>query len=215
MSPIQTITHLRSGTMFSWEILGLNFVGVPTGKRSIRPHHTHLNIKDAKEHGWYDKLKNTGKPTIYIIRDGRDVLASQFHFLKSLKTDFQGFLRGEGSMPGPKDYPGNPFPSIQRRIRENPVRAWIDHFMWIGEHWVSSSFKYEWIRENQEEFVLLLKEKYGLVMLYDKPQTVTKLVGIKPRKGITGDWKNHFTIEDLEYFWDIAGPVMEMLGYEK
>jgi hypothetical protein len=214
MSPIQTITHLRVGTMFTWVLLGLNFVDVPTGGGSIKPYHTHLAIKDAKAHGWYDRLKKTEKPTIYIVRDGRDVLVSQFYFCKRLKTDFHGFIRGEGNLDIDRIYRKNPFPSIQLRVRENPAKAWIDHTQWIKEDWVDL-YWYEWIRNNQEEFIIELADRYNLKTIHDYPKPVKKLVGVKPRKGIVGDWKNHFDDEDLEYFWDIAGKRMEELGYDK
>ncbi len=35
------------------------------------------------------------------------------------------------------------------------------------------------------------------------------------RKGIAGDWKNHFTPEDKQIFKDIAGSLLVKLGYEK
>jgi hypothetical protein len=35
------------------------------------------------------------------------------------------------------------------------------------------------------------------------------------RKGIAGDWKNHFTAEDKRIFKDLAGDMLIRLGYEK
>lgn len=35
------------------------------------------------------------------------------------------------------------------------------------------------------------------------------------RKGIAGDWKNHFTAEDRALFKDLAGDLLIRLGYEQ
>ena len=174
MSSIQTITHPRSGTLFSWELLGANFVGVPVGGGTIRSHHTHMVPEDAKEYKlhrsfftrqlteaekqttWYGRLNN-GKPTLYILRDGRDVLVSQFHFITKLCTDFKGFLRGK-SHPRSNGIGAKVYPLIQERIRRNPVRAWMLHSTWIEEDWVDM-YRFERIRKNQKAFVLQLKDK--------------------------------------------------------
>ncbi len=231
VSAIQTITHPRSGTLFSWELLGANFVGVPVGGGTLRPHHTHMVPEDAKGyklHGsfflkrqltsverettWYDRLNN-GKPTLYILRDGRDVLVSQFHFMKKLRTNFKGFLRGK-SYPKSVGVGAEIYPLIQERIRHDPVRAWMQHSTWIEEDWVDT-YRFEWIRKNQGDFILQLRDKYGLEMEHKEPQLIKKLVGLRPRKGIEGDWKNHFDEEDLEYYWNIAGERMMELRYER
>ena len=34
------------------------------------------------------------------------------------------------------------------------------------------------------------------------------------RKGVIGDWKNHFDQEALDIFNELAGPMMENLGYQ-
>lgn len=233
MSTIQTITYPRSGTMFTWGLLGMNFVGVPTWGGSLKANHTHMAPVDAKSQKlhqlfflreqltdadkqttWYNRLNN-GKPTIYILRDGRDVLVSQFHFLAELRTDFKGFIRGKGNPTsiGPRRKP-NIYPCIQERMRRDPVRAWMQHSTWIEEDWVDV-YRFEWIRKNQGDFILQLRDRYGLEMKHREPQLIKKLVGLKPRKGIEGDWKNHFDEEDLEYYWNIAGERMVELGYER
>jgi hypothetical protein len=221
MSPIQTITTLRAGTMFTWELLGLNFVGVPTGVGSIKPHHTHMRIDDAIKHGWYRTLYEAQKPTVYILRDIRDVLVSQFYFMVDLQTDFHGFLHGRAnprsmisSEDGPVPTPSDLYPVIQERIREAPIHAWVEHTQWIHEGWVDF-YKYEDIVECQEAFISYLKRRYNLKLYSSKVEKVERLVGIKPRKGIVGDWKNHFTDSDLDYVWHIAGSRMEEFGYKR
>lgn len=217
MSPIQTITTLRAGTMFSWEILGRNFVDVPTGTGSIRPHHTHMAIEDAMEHGWYQTLRRSGKPTIYIVRDIRDVLVSQFYFMVALNTDFHGFLHGRANPvstieTGPT--PPELYPCIQGRIRPRPIQAWLEHTQWIHEGWVDF-YKFEDIKRNQKAFVEYLARRYNLKRKSSRMQYVKELVGVKPRKGIVGDWKGLLSEADHDYLWSIAGSRMEELGYER
>jgi hypothetical protein len=204
--------------MFSWEILGTNLKGVPTGRGSIRPYHTHMTINDAKEYGWYRKLRESNKPTIYIVRDIRGVLVSQFYFMVDLQTDLHGFIhgkanprsmirRGEGPIPTPAEL----YPCIQERIRKDPIRAWIEHTKWIDEKWVDF-YRFEDIVEDQLAFIEYIKENHNVRPIREL-RTIDELVGIKPRKGIIGDWANHISDEDLKYIWSIAGDRMEELGY--
>jgi len=221
MSPVQIITNLRAGTMFTWRLLGLNLVGVPTGSGSLKPHHTHMRIDDAVRHGWYRTLYEAQKPTIYIVRDIRDVLVSQFHFMEALMTDFHGFLHGKANprsmiKRGKNIIPAPPslYPVIQERIREAPIHAWVEHTQWIHEGWVDF-YKYEDIVECQEAFISYLVRRYKLKPYPGRLRTVDKLVGIKPRKGVVGGWKDYFDDHNLNYLWNIAGTRMEELGYEK
>ena len=217
MSFIQTITHLRAGTMFSWELLGLNIKGVPTGTGSIKPYHTHMMIEDAVRHGWYRRLRETNKPTIYIVRDIRDVLVSQYHFMVALKTNFHGFLHGAAnprSMIDTGPTPPRLYPIIQERIRHNPIDAWVKHTQWIHEGWVDF-YKYEDIVANQEGFIEYLVGRYNLKLRSNRIKTVKKLVGIKPRRGIAGGWKDFLLENEHDYIWRFAGTRMEELGYER
>jgi hypothetical protein len=55
---------------------------------------------------------------------------------------------------------------------------------------------------------LLRRVKYRLGL---KRQQVSSAV--QPRKGKSGDWRNYFSDEDLAFFMDEAGEVMQRLGY--
>jgi len=203
--------------MFSWELLGLNFKGVPTGTGSIKPHHTHMTIEDAIEYGWYQRLRRTNKPTIYIVRDVRDVLISQYHFMVELNTNFRGFLHGAAnprSMIETGPTPPRLYPIIQERIRKRPIEAWVRHTQWIHEGWIDF-YKYEDIVADQEAFITYLSRRYNLKLRSNKIKTVKKLVGIKPRRGVAGAWKDFLLENEHDYIWRRAGVRMEELGYER
>ncbi len=212
-SPIQLISYVRSGTMLTWELFGLNFKGVPQGKGSIKPFHTHMIIKDAKKYGFYDKLKNTGKPTVYVLRDCRDMLVSTHRvMIKNRKTidSFSEFLRGNsGFKPSKKKYP-----IVGIRIASEPIKNWIEHLKWMEEDWLDV-YKYEYIKDNQEEFIKDIIDKYNLELKNKNIICVNKPVGVLPGKGLAGGWKDCFSQKDLNYFWDIVGEKMTELGYNK
>lgn len=211
-SPIQIITNVRVGTMFVWELFGQNFVNVPQGPRSIKPYHTHLTITLAKKHGWYNALKGTEKPTIYVLRDGRDQLVSAYKRAKlkgKIGGDFRDYIRGECEVL--KSY--TEYKEMAKKIRTDPVNLWVEHTDWIQEDWVDV-YKFEDIRNDQTGFVQYLVDKYGLELKHPEIQMVNKLVGKDPNKGIAGGWKDYFDKDDLDYFWNIAGDKMKELGYE-
>jgi hypothetical protein len=205
--PIQLITHIRSGTMMTWELFGLNFKGLPTGPRSIKPYHTHQDLYEAKQSGRYFELKNTNLPTIYIVRDGRDCLVSAYNYAKEKNkykdkiNNFHQFLIGQ-TLRTP-----------DTKIFTNPIRGWIDHTQWINEDWIDT-YKYEYIKDNQKEFIKTLADKYN-IELYGEIKSLPGLVGKGPRKGISGVWKDYFSEDDYNYFWSVGGKRMIELGYEK
>lgn len=213
MSPIQIVSYVRSGTMLSWELFGLNFKGVPRGKGTIRPFHTHMIIRDAKQHGLYDKLKSSGKPTVYILRDCRDMLVSTYRAMiknKKTKASFSEFLRGNsGFKPSKKQYP-----IVGVRIARDPITNWIEHTKWMDEDWIDV-YKYEYIKDNHKDFIILLRDMYGLELKNDQVIEVKKPVGVLPNEGVSDTWKSYFDDEDIEYFWSIAKNKMTELGYER
>ena len=144
---------------------------------------------------------------IVIYRDGRDVVVSDSFFTR--------------------DYGGQTFSF------ENAVRAWRKdmeaQFRYAEIHAIHAC-SYESLLSDGRDVVRRLLDYLGLT--YDDA-LVTRLLdhssfryytGRDPgqenrkrfyRKGIAGDWKNHFNEENKRIFKEIAGDLLIQLGYEK
>jgi hypothetical protein len=144
---------------------------------------------------------------IVIYRDGRDVAVSDHFFTR--------------------DYGGQPFSF------EQAVRNWRTdmeaQFRYAESHQVHAC-SYESLLGDGREVVRGLLDYLGLAYddeLLDRlleRSSFRYYTGRDPgqenrkrfyRKGIAGDWKNHFGDEEKRIFKDIAGDLLITLGYEK
>ena len=133
---------------------------------------------------------------INIVRDGSDVLVSCYYYYQKLerldklfrKATFQDYLYGRVEVK-------NPYRIIGQHWTEqmffDPIGYWVDFVSsWLD---VGILVKYETLLENFSNI---------------------PLVGRNKRKGIKGDYLNHFTEEDNNYFIKKAGDLMKKLGYD-
>jgi hypothetical protein len=95
---------------------------------------------------------------------------------------------------------------------ETMLSRWIFHIRrWLQVPWVQF-ISYEELNLKPEQALKKHVEPY----LGPSHITVTKpsLCGVKPWKGVVGNWKNYFTPEDEKLFEEKAGLLMKQLGYE-
>ena len=144
---------------------------------------------------------------IVIYRDGRDVVVSDSFFTRDYGRQSFSF--------------------------ENAVRAWRKdmeaQFQYTESHGIHAC-SYETLLTDGRDVVRGVLDYLGLP--YDE-ELLTRLLdrssfryytGRDPgqenrkrfyRKGIAGDWENHFSAEDKRIFKEIAGDLLIQLGYEK
>jgi hypothetical protein len=166
-------------------------------------------------------------PIIYVQRDGRDVMVSLYHYMRSFREDFSdlsfsNFLRMDNELDG-------------EPIMSRPA-YWAHHV----ETWLSQpntvSIAYESLEADYEATVRKLADFLNIkpnntlqtVDLHQSKQSpsitnrLLKKLGLRrgkvssavtPRKGKSGDWRNHFNDDDLEFFMAEAGKIMRKLGY--
>lgn len=218
MNPILIISHRRSGTHFLWETLKLNFGVDASSKKEgkMGGFKYHKPLKDANS-----KSLMNNRTCIYLVRDGRDVLVSNYYYWLAGKEPSYGVQKIFENMSFSQYIHGEAYTIVKEVRKENPkvgdlfanpIQHWIDYNKWSNK---LLTIRFEDIKNNLEETLMRISNYIGITFKSNKIKTVDKLVGHLPRKGIIGDWRNHFSKEDLDYFWKIAGNDMEKLGYGK
>jgi hypothetical protein len=170
------------------------------------------------------KVKRNSR-LVYVYRDGRDVLTSSYHFDKFRAPDlpdrtFGEFLRSPSLMV-PVNWP----PEM------TPLECWVRHVSEWLEVEGCLTVSYEELVRDPDAALRKLAAFLGLPpppavkpIKFHRPSLPARIYrrltrrqftssAVKPRKGVVGDWVNHFTKDDEALFWEHAGPVMRRLGY--
>ena len=167
-------------------------------------------------------------PTIYVHRDGRDVMVSLYHYMKSFREDFSDlsfsdFIRMDNELDGE--------PVMSRPAYwAHHVETWLKHPNTISIAYESLETDYEATIKKMANFLnIKLNNTLQTVDLYRPKQNqpittrLLKKIGLRrgkvstavaPRKGKSGDWRNHFSEDDLGFFMIKAGDMMRQLGYK-
>jgi hypothetical protein len=197
-------------------------------------------LKDYEKEVLKDILDNSAK--LYVYRDGKDVMVSWNHFLRTSsggliadtsrrieKASFSEFIR----MPNKLIFPIRAYNNID----ENRVKYWSEHISeWLSEDGILG-VRFEDLKDNCKESMLKAAEHFGIEKHLEKeiapppPPTVApdfctrvlrkfginlKKQTLPPanfRKGITGDHKNVFSPDDLEFFYDQSKKVKNLMNY--
>lgn len=216
--PVLIISHRRSGTHFLWESLRLNF------KLSMR-YGSNNELIYFKSHTPFSESALGGfsknRTCIYLIRDARDTLVSSYYYWKAgrepqigvndlfQELSFSQYLRGGAVEAGKKLY-GEDFKLPE--LFSDPIRHWMSYTEWSNKVF---TVRFEDLKSDYEKCIVDIGNYIGRKVAGGKVKYLDKLVGQVPRKGEVGDWKNHFSKEDLDHFWSIAGDKMLKLGYAK
>jgi len=223
--PLKIVAHRRSGNHLLWENLHINYDIEEAAGKDGDQFKYHRPYKDAPE-GFTDKYT-----CILLIRDPRDVLVSSWFYWKrggekkakvaELLADktFSEYIRGINPDELDKFKPEKDEMDmylIKDHIKD-PVQNWLDYLDW--EPHVAGKMTYERVVANPKGVVKGFGEKFNLKPTKDRIWTVKYDynnigVGHKPRKGVIGDWKNHFSQEDNEYVISKAGNKMKEFGYD-
>lgn len=226
----------RSGTTWVCRILS-GYLNLPFTKRRTFPAvrrsvlHSHL--------AYHDRVDQC----FYVYRDGRDVMISQYFNRWRVMQDpnhpgsagWQAFF---ADLYGPAFDPGDVRGNLARFLESNFANPfstplnWPEHVRsWMQpQHERVAYLRYEDMLEDPFEPV-----RAGLNRFLDGPVDDVKLrsvidqvsfakaSGRRPgeeaandyfRKGVSGDWRNHFNREAAEIFAAHAGETLVELGYE-
>lgn len=200
-----------------WEGKRYNFLNLPLNGSYAFGDHIVLN-KD------YTNQINKRK-AIFITRDPRDMVVSLYYFAKKdipswnfnqlSKSDcISLIIKGFSINPEKPPFKGR-HPDIDRVFRSRfPWREVKTAYSTTFEKFIRSEKSREQEIKNIAEHLEMPLTKELLTYCVDT------LIGYTNypynfRKGIIGDWKNHFTEEHKELFKKIAGQLLIEEGYEK
>jgi hypothetical protein len=202
----KVFSHRRSGTHFLLETLDLNF-----NKKVV--------WWNSKSHAFFNNQR-IPKDSIYLVRDGRDVMVSAYHYwrvggeprseihgtMKRYPTSFSQFLRGKLNTEF--------IPEVWLPYVQDPIGYWVRHTEWENHIY---TVHYEDLVADPEKVMVEISFAFGVPLkkppIKYMPERITELVGIFPRKGVVGEWKSHFSDNDLIFFLKKAGQRMKELGY--
>ncbi|MEJ2033659.1 MAG: sulfotransferase domain-containing protein [Deltaproteobacteria bacterium] len=178
----------------------------------------------------HKKYLKSGKDEviIYLVRDGRDVIVSYFHYLQKF---FPGTFRRSINGTGWRRF----FRLIRRQddfgvFVRRYAPAWAAHVnSWLDKRF-HALVRYEDLKENP---VATLHAVFTALQVEVPERIIREALDIFSfarmsgrsegqedknsfyRKGVSGDWQNQFSSVDLDYFNKRAGSLMTRLGYEE
>jgi hypothetical protein len=129
------------------------------------------------------------------------------------RVSFSDFLDGVRIPNYQPSLPDNVTPTeMKNGLLENPIQFWANHVAFAISDLGLSYIHFEDLVRKPKETLENLAHKQGL-KLKKEPERIKKLVGHHPRKGVIGDWVNHFSDDDLNVFDLLAGDIMREFGY--
>ncbi|MCY4070707.1 MAG: sulfotransferase domain-containing protein [Chloroflexi bacterium] len=169
-------------------------------------------------------------PVIYVHRDGRDVMVSLYYYMKSFDEDvekqsFSDFIRSESKLDGVDSGMSRP------AYWAHHARLWLQQPNLLLVSYEALEKDYESsVREMAAFLGISARRSLRTIDLpgkSGKPSLVGRALwklglrqqrlssAVQPRRGSSGDWRNHFNNDDLAFFMAEAGEQMRRLGYLK
>jgi len=209
------LTHLLSGgAPLSWEGIDQHVPDIHQGRERIDRMSGKRFIKSHKP--LFEEYPNS----IYLCRDGRDVMVSYYHFLKGYGEDvgsFSEFLQDYPKWPG--TWSNHVIQALQARNRD-PERVLIVRFEDLKndpEHELARMADYAGIEATDYELSQAVEACHisNLKALEenDRPSTRKEATNKFFRSGKTKQWKSVFSENDLKYFYSKSGEALSRLGY--
>ena len=193
-------------------------------------------FKSSIMHGHYVWPWNM-KNVVILWRDGRDVLISQYYhsLFKNERGNERGvdITRKELKFEDYSDIQKN-LPEFMRyvyEVKKHPRFSYSDFVNKWADNKNIVHVKYEDLRANTNKAIQrIIYALAGKNIALDDAKNISEEFSFENqskrkagkeniksfmRKGIVGDWKNHFTPETRKLFSEYAGNELIKLGYEK
>ncbi len=173
---------------------------------------------------------------IHVVRDGRDVMVSAYYYFLMPSDHTPSALTASWRQRMPFDDYHDIKANLGQFIKifnqyykvGNKAYSWQDHtkINLLCEN--SIMIKYEELLKDPHQSLLRVLDHLGHVHLREQIDTVVKKYEFKnvsnrnrgeedisafQRKGIAGDWVNHFTTESLSVFYSYGTKELSQIGY--
>jgi len=236
MSKLLLASIHKSGTNMLTQAIGGNHYQINgrIEKDDIHPHPEVIQeMKKFQRFGrshlpyhprYYEVMWELGGKIIFLYRDPRDCIVSWAHYVDDVKghEGFINFEIGYGLRLEHLD--------IQERIHAILQEAKFEYGRFANWLDAPDDVVYKMTYEDMlyrrkstfqdlidwmgDELVQVLGTEFDC----SKPEYMMRRIDPDNcntyRKGTTGDWKNHFTKEQEEFFWSEMGETMERMGYK-
>jgi hypothetical protein len=184
---------------------------------------------DSDLHDYVQAIIDSSR-IVYVYRDGRDVMVSLYHYMKHYDQDirtipFSDFIR----MPNRFDAPQGSEPGLSRvEYWGTHVEGWLKHPDIQAVSYEELHQAYEATMNRVAEYASMtlgkttipIRPRFPTNWLLRVGLRATALLGrdqhstaILPRKGVIGEWRRHFSQEDIEFFERHTGRLLMELGY--
>ena len=220
LTPIYVASHRRSGTHLTLDNLVNNFPTLAGGFQNFDSEGNIPRTKLYKTHALADwGIQHFAFPSrvIYVLRDGRDVMVSLYYYAKShdpavKDLTFQEFLHTE-----------NPYDTNSYDGPMNRVEYWNFHVnSWLNQqHFESMIVSFDQWKTDTEAIIKdvaaftghapnsviksMTRVNTGTILTKLLRRTgISKNTAIQFRRGQSGDWKEHFDQQSLDYFNSIS-----------
>jgi hypothetical protein len=184
---------------------------LPGGGRLIRTH---------------ERWRPEYRRAIYVVRDGRDVAVSLYYHLQrsqGMRADFTDYLTAffEGWLigAGPWDQHVTGWLDSPAASQGGVLLVRYEDLQADALGQVRRAAQFLDVPASDEQLQAALaagskdamqgREKATAGIAHRESGAKIPVV----RKGVVGDWRNHFSPQDLERFERLAGPAMQKLGY--
>jgi predicted O-linked N-acetylglucosamine transferase (SPINDLY family)/ADP-heptose:LPS heptosyltransferase len=224
---ILVVSHERSGTHFLINTIAFNFPYFSNSEISIDPSLDDLSnffsdyylkkesriFKSHHQFFFFSQFFNElirNFHIFYIVRDGRDVLTSLFHYYNKHPKSFS-FGQSNRIREFFRTVPSNEY--CLRRA-SNVIERWANHVeSWLTVRDHITIIRYEDLKHNFDDTVRQIESVLEIRAAEQITLPSLKDRNISPRKGVVGDWAEYFHDSDLNTFNTVAGDLMQELGY--
>jgi hypothetical protein len=173
-----------------------------------------------------DKAMQASEMTLYVVRDGRDVLIDMYNYLKEQpgtkglftgsKSTFRHYLMGyiepDNDLFDKTAETKNP---LYRDMFTDPVQYWVGHVEGYIECTVDKLYfvNYDMMLIDGASMLMHLGEYFNLEPRNKLIEPLEDLIVYKPLLKDCGQWRSVFGEKDMDFFWSRAEETMVKLKY--